>query len=147
MQTKNLVIAALIATSLVACNSSGDRKTKTAPAVQTSTPNTFNTNTTGQPQGTAQQPTVQSTPATQQNAGSGAVNPAHGQPGHRCDIAVGAPLNSAPVASPSITLPANTPSLPQTTTQPKNTGSVKLNPPHGEPGHDCSVQVGQPLKS
>lgn len=24
------------------------------------------------------------------------LNPAHGQPGHRCDIAVGAPLNSAP---------------------------------------------------
>ena len=27
------------------------------------------------------------------NAG---LNPAHGQPGHRCDIAVGAPLNSKP---------------------------------------------------
>jgi len=24
------------------------------------------------------------------------MNPAHGQPGHRCDIAVGAPLNSKP---------------------------------------------------
>jgi len=29
-----------------------------------------------------------------------ALNPAHGQPGHRCDIAVGAPLNSAPAAQP-----------------------------------------------
>ena len=25
------------------------------------------------------------------------LNPAHGQPGHRCDIAVGQPLSSAPV--------------------------------------------------
>jgi hypothetical protein len=24
------------------------------------------------------------------------MNPSHGQPGHRCDIAVGAPLNSKP---------------------------------------------------
>src|SRR6218665_1308736 len=27
------------------------------------------------------------------------LNPAHGQPGHRCDIAVGAPLSSAPAAT------------------------------------------------
>jgi hypothetical protein len=26
------------------------------------------------------------------------MNPAHGQPNHRCDIAVGEPLNSKPVA-------------------------------------------------
>ena len=26
------------------------------------------------------------------NAGSGKLNPAHGQPGHRCDIKVGDPL-------------------------------------------------------
>lgn len=24
---------------------------------------------------------------------------------------------------------------------------VKINPPHGEPGHDCAVPVGQPLSS
>src|SRR5688572_14008415 len=28
------------------------------------------------------------------------MNPPHGQPGHRCEIAVGAPLNSAPAAQP-----------------------------------------------
>ncbi len=28
------------------------------------------------------------------------MNPAHGQPNHRCDIAVGAPLNSKPVPKP-----------------------------------------------
>ena len=31
---------------------------------------------------------------------------------------------------------------------PENTlGGVKLNPPHGAPGHDCAVAVGQPLPS
>lgn len=30
---------------------------------------------------------------------------------------------------------------------PTNNGSANLNPPHGEPGHDCAVPVGQPLSS
>lgn len=63
------------------------------------------------------------------------LNPAHGQPGHRCDIAVGAPLNAAPAAP----VAARQPVVP-------NTAGVKLNPPHGQPGHDCSVEVGKPLK-
>jgi hypothetical protein len=29
------------------------------------------------------------------------MNPAHGQPGHRCDIPVGQPLNSQPAATPA----------------------------------------------
>ncbi|PWH81554.1 hypothetical protein [Brumimicrobium oceani] len=28
-----------------------------------------------------------------------------------------------------------------------NGGSITLNPPHGEPGHDCAVKVGDPLPS
>jgi hypothetical protein len=31
------------------------------------------------------------------------MNPAHGQPGHRCDIAVGAPLDQAKTAATSST--------------------------------------------
>ena len=48
------------------------------------------------------QPQMQTAQPAQQPAtdGSVALNPAHGQPGHRCDIAVGAPLNSAPAAQP-----------------------------------------------
>ncbi|MEO9005303.1 MAG: hypothetical protein ABI288_11225 [Ginsengibacter sp.] len=76
-------------------------------------------------------------------AGSGlALNPEHGQPGHRCDIAVGAPLNSPaqqPQTAPSRQL---MPGLPVNTG-----GAVTLNPPHGQPGHDCAIPVGQPLKS
>ena len=69
-----------------------------------------------------------------------ALNPAHGQPGHRCDIAVGAPLNST-------STPAKTNSetsdviLDQENALPAGT----LNPAHGQPGHNCAVKVGDPL--
>ena len=100
------------------------------------------------------------------------VNPAHGQPGHRCDIAVGAPLSgTAPASSPAATTtPVNLTSTPaplqpntssaaaQTVqsspfaiTPPPQLGSsantgVRLNPAHGQPGHDCKIEVGKPLK-
>lgn len=104
------------------------------------------------------------TPKTQTKAG---LNPAHGEPGHRCEIAVGAPLSSTPAATttPSTT-PAVSPTPPvytpttintesKSANNPLNTvklpegktdGNAKLNPAHGEPGHDCSIAVGQPLK-
>ena len=44
-----------------------------------------------------------------------ALNPAHGMPGHRCDISVGAPLNSPP--GPNTT--------PQTITMPVKKDSTK----------------------
>lgn len=77
------------------------------------------------------------------NTSSVALNPEHGKPGHRCDIAVGAPLNGQP-ASASTPMPTITPT---TQSSPQNAGNVRLNPPHGQPGHDCAVQVGQPLKN
>ena len=76
-----------------------------------------------------------------------ALNPKHGQPGHRCDIAEGAPLNSAP--QPVIQAPIN-PGAPVQQVQPAAaapTGTVKLNPPHGQPGHDCAIEVGKPLRN
>ena len=75
------------------------------------------------------------------------MNPAHGQPGHRCDIAVGAPLNSAPskpaavTTTPVVANPAPTTSTAKTVTAPG------MNPPHGEPGHRCEIAVGAPLNS
>ena len=69
------------------------------------------------------------------------LNPKHGEPGHRCDIAVGAPLNAAPAdATPSLnsSSAAAAPLL-------KSAGSVKLNPQHGQPGHRCDIAVGAPL--
>ncbi len=121
--------------------------------------------------GTAAAPvTVQATgPASGE-----ALNPAHGQPGHRCEIPVGAPLSSAPpqtAASASPSQPATLPTPQQGSTTQKvelqqsppssgnaNTNMVSptpaasttvapgMNPPHGQPGHDCNIPVGSPLK-
>jgi hypothetical protein len=98
------------------------------------------------------------------------LNPPHGQPNHRCDIAVGAPL-STPVGAkpatpsqpsmlklqpqtqtaPAQTLPQTTPvkTVPQATpsqTTPSQT-TAGLNPPHGQPNHRCDIAVGAPLNS
>ena len=69
------------------------------------------------------------------------LNPAHGAPGHRCDIAVGAPLNSAP----SISKTTSATAVPAPAMNPASNSTAKLNPPHGQPGHDCAKPVGQPL--
>ncbi|WP_124634608.1 hypothetical protein [Taibaiella sp. KBW10] len=75
--------------------------------------------------------------------GTTKLNPAHGQPGHDCAVAVGAPLDGSAgkTAQPITVNPGNaTPS-----TAPAATSGQKLNPAHGEPGHNCAVAVGAPL--
>jgi len=84
------------------------------------------------------------------------LNPAHGQPGHRCDIAVGAPLNSAPTqgqtatAQPTQTIQVN-PNQKNMVTTTTVAAPVKvakgMNPSHGQPGHRCDIPVGSPLNS
>lgn len=104
-------------------------------------------------------------------------NPPHGQPNHRCDIPVGAPLNSPPestsnqaagnqvqTTTPQISTavpdPANNPyaptienakrlnSSPMRTRSTANYGSKpRLNPPHGQPFHRCDIPVGSPLSN
>lgn len=116
-------------------------------------------------------------PATEpeQNNAEVMLNPPHGEPFHRCDIPVGAPLNSKPAgttrqttanpvqaATPARANPApattNNPTAPtiqnaqrmnpsqaQRTT-PANSGTKpRLNPPHGQPWHRCDIAVGSPL--
>lgn len=80
------------------------------------------------------------------------MNPPHGEPNHRCDIAVGAPLNSAPSknAAPQNPTPAPAPIQAQPQMQPQATAPAGvtapgMNPPHGQPGHKCEVAVGAPL--
>lgn len=101
--------------------------------------------TTGQPQG---------------NATASGLNPAHGQPGHRCDIAVGAPLSSAPGKAPAMqsgqatvnsngqvtASPTSPVQISQTQEAPVKT-APGMNPPHGQPGHRCEIAVGAPLNS
>lgn len=74
------------------------------------------------------------------------VNPAHGLPGHRCDLPVGAALTNAS----GTPVPASTPQTinvnpgPQQQAAPAPAG-LKVNPAHGLPGHRCDLQVGAPL--
>lgn len=83
------------------------------------------------------------------------INPAHGQPGHRCDIAVGAPLNSAPTqqaqavqaqAGQTVQVNPGQTQVVTTTAAPVKTAKG-MNPPHGQPGHRCDIPVGAPLNS
>lgn len=88
--------------------------------------------------------------ATNSSPSKTALNPEHGQPGHRCDLAVGAPLSSAPATpqnAPQIApQPMNiTPVTAPTIAEQPVDGNVKLNPAHGVPGHRCDIQVGAPL--
>ncbi len=80
------------------------------------------------------------------------INPAHGQPNHRCDVAVGAPLNSAPnngsasIAQTNVQ-PQNTQTISSKMSTPKVVTAKGMNPPHGEKGHRCDIAVGAPLSS
>lgn len=102
----------------------------------------------GQPNATPQNVVMTQNPAAVQPTAPG-MNPPHGQPGHRCDISVGAPLNSKP-AAPATTTGTTVSGQPQVTMTEVPT-KVKtapgMNPPHGEPGHRCDIAVGAPLNS
>lgn len=132
---------------LTACGSDDEKATPDVPANGTPAVQTAPATT----------PTNTAAPASQNIA----LNPAHGQPGHRCDIAVGAPLNSAPAKTPQPAAPvqaapvqaAPVQATPGTDLTPSkgviNTGSAAtgLNPAHGQPGHRCDIAVGAPLNS
>jgi hypothetical protein len=108
----------------------------------------------GQTQQTQQSQQTQQTNATETPPG---MNPPHGQPGHKCEIPVGAPLNSQPTTNQPQVTPQTAPQVvnqkPAEQPQMKintNTGSAtisgaKMNPPHGQDGHRCDVAVGAPL--
>jgi len=99
-------------------------------------------------------PAPQAQPTTTTAPG---MNPPHGQPGHRCDIAVGAPLNSPKATPPAPTVQPTPQTVQQPTPQGQGTitpvdmssGTVAtppgMNPPHGQPGHRCEIAVGAPL--
>lgn len=82
-------------------------------------------------------------------SGSGKVNPPHGQPGHICELPVGAPLDGS--VAPAGSGQQNIQIQPQTTAPPVQqmqapaTTAPGTNPPHGQPGHVCELPVGAPL--
>jgi len=77
--------------------------------------------------------------ASEENNSQVTINPPHGEPGHRCEIPVGAPLNSQPTNTTQQVTGNPSPST--------NNAGVMINPPHGEPGHRCEIPVGAPLNS
>lgn len=73
------------------------------------------------------------------------VNPAHGLPGHRCDLPVGAPLNGTP-STTNTTTTSNTQQTSTSVSPIRIDQTPDINPPHGEPYHDCSIPVGAKLE-
>lgn len=166
---KNLLISLTLVTSglLTACNPAAEPKGDTTPVAGTEAIQSL---PAAQP---ASADSVVSQPG-KSTTGTTMLNPPHGQPNHRCDIAVGAPLNTPVGAKPATpsqpsmlklqpqtqTTPGQT--LPQTApvqtraqttpvkTVPQTTPSqtaAGLNPPHGQPNHRCDIAVGAPLDS
>ncbi|MBM3919484.1 MAG: hypothetical protein FJ344_08310 [Sphingomonadales bacterium] len=88
-------------------------------------------------------------PTAQQTAANGPapkINPPHGQPGHRCDIAVGAPLDGSAPAPKVVSTPTVTQSPVQLTPQVTqvSTSDATQEPTPEIPAPD---EVEQPAKS
>ena len=92
-------------------------------------------------------PNVATTVKPQAQKVAPGMNPAHGEPGHRCDISVGAPLNSPPgnTVAPAPQQPVM-PAAAPTPAPVANPMNLAVNPVHGEPGHSCAIAVGAPFK-
>jgi hypothetical protein len=173
---KKLISLTYIMIALVIISCSGDKKES-----QTSTEETTTVDSTSQPMMAdsnqinsipvdMNHPDVPAgTPPAQPAAATAeGMNPAHGEPGHRCDIAVGAPLSSPPgkvndapatITSSPVSTPVPAPqnitidpqqnqtiTVDPTKDQQPTITAPGMNPPHGQPGHDCSIAVGAPLK-
>lgn len=118
MKLRNISIAILSTCALLLTSCKDEQKTEVTPTqTQEETSNTAGT--------TAE------------------LNPAHGQPGHRCDIPVGTPLDQA--AASNTQQQQVTPSNVSPVRMNSSTATPTKNPPHGQPGHDCSVPVGADL--
>lgn len=167
---KLIILSLVIVSAFTGCESSEEETTTTVappppPAAVVTAPVTnsadtllvkpVNPNITQVP---VQTPVTQVLPPLINMASAPKLNPAHGQPGHRCDISVGAPLlqGGAPTAAAAQAAPA-----PQQQPQPVQmivppppppvmrattpaTGKM-VNPAHGQPGHRCDIAVGAPL--
>ncbi len=157
MKTKYF-IAAIATVALASCKQelapqdSSSAQEVAAPTASTQTPGQQSLPVNAQPQQTSVQPgqpTMQPVAQAPAQVAKG-MNPAHGQPGHRCDIAVGAPLNSAPAAAPAKPAPMTVTPQPGVASA-KEITPVKtapgMNPPHGQPGHRCDIAVGASLSS
>lgn len=174
--SSRILISVLVLYSLAACAPINKSESQSETSTIESTPDLLlEMNNTASEENTAIETTIQSPDIKESEQSKTTepqvkLNPPHGEPGHRCDIAVGAPLDSPapnktqPTAKPSVTpVPSttNTATLPSTgrvgptienlknfrPSPPVNSSTVSINPPHGQPGHRCDIPVGSPLPS
>ena len=144
------VIAFLALSTIVSCGENKNIEDNNSPALNTESSSTLNqplqTNETAlKPSDSVTLPQVNNQVIS---ANTGKLNPAHGEPGHRCEIAVGAPLDGSPAPATNIqTTTAPPVSMPALETKPNQTANpnLKINPAHGQPGHRCDIAVGAPL--
>ena len=169
---KKIFIAMITVSFLIACQSTDEENTTPTQNTTTNTPATIpgidTQNTVATPTATTIPPaasvvaapvTIPPPPPATIAGASPKVNPAHGLPGHRCELAVGAPLpdvGPAPATQAQV-VPAAPAGQAGPTVQsiaipppPANSGSPisgskKVNPAHGQPGHRCDIAVGAPL--
>ena len=165
MKYLSLLIGIAAVSFVTGCGSNSSGETKYIPkndstAVYTpSVPDTNGivpTNTITAPVLTPATTSTTITPVQTASVSGAGLNPEHGKPGHRCDLAVGAPLNStptkpqAPITTPTLT---NTSDISAknativTSSQPVKAAAAGMNPEHGKQGHRCDIAVGAPLDS
>ncbi len=165
IKSKIILISIFALFTIVSCSPAKNDSGKT-PKVPVILQNQVQDNTIDTQTPATATPEPANLPSSEEKSTPVKINPPHGEPGHRCDIPVGAALNSPPVntprqiisSSPAVTAPniANNPtsptienakrlnsSQPGSTTSTQNSG--RLNPPHGQPGHRCEIPVGSPL--
>jgi hypothetical protein len=163
MNTKTILSALVIASILfISCKKEENTTEISSAPIDLATTETA-TNNTVNPPGTPESRLMKAEASnanpntvmlSNPSTATGAVNPAHGQPGHRCDISVGAPL-SAPAGQnvPQQTaVQAGNPVVKTTSTAVNTTKkpvavAKGMNPAHGQAGHRCDIPVGASLKT
>jgi len=138
----------LFSVLIMSCAEKSD-KTSSEP---TNEVNTTETQTTNTPEAPAQnkiqlQNSTVNTGTSINTTTPAGINPPHGQPGHDCKVPVGQPLNGSTLNTTNSVTPQGGPrinNIPQPAA-PVTQTAPGMNPPHGQPGHDCKIQVGKPL--
>lgn len=167
MHTKSLL--GVLTLSLIICSCKKELEPQqssvplTSPVAQTAPNAPAQQQPTAMQNAPAPQNVVTTMPAQPTKVAPG-MNPAHGQPNHRCDIPVGAPLSSPLASTPAKPVMTIDPSkMTQTQTPAANATPALLkptaqaatpvatapgmNPPHGQPNHRCDIAVGAPLST
>ena len=148
---KKISISLLIfSVALISCKKENSTIESSAEEVKSEVVDStlINTDTTQTVAASEAQPQVLTAAPQPVQATAPGMNPPHGRPGHRCEIPVGAPLNTpAPVQTqapaPSLIPQNNMLQAPQP--QQNMVTAPGMNPPHGQPGHLCEIPVGAPL--